>query len=60
LIDLFDQAAVAALNEPSDQNPLAAQVKQDRIVANVWVDATTVLCDRATGSLVLNQLMVLD
>jgi cobaltochelatase CobN len=32
LIDLFHQAieAVAALNEPDDQNPLAAQVQQDR------------------------------
>jgi len=30
LIDLFDQAVAAvALNEPSDQNPLAAQVKQE-------------------------------
>lgn len=31
LIDLFDQAvaAVAALNEPPDQNPLAAQVKNE-------------------------------
>ena len=31
LISLFDQAvkAVAALDEPADQNPLAAQVKQD-------------------------------
>ncbi|WP_448560463.1 cobaltochelatase subunit CobN [Trichothermofontia sp.] len=31
LIDLFDRAvqAVAALDEPADQNPLAAQVKQD-------------------------------
>jgi cobaltochelatase CobN len=31
LIDLFHQAvtAVAALNEPADQNPLAAQVQQD-------------------------------
>lgn len=32
LIDLFDQAvvAIAALDEPPDQNPLAAQVQQDR------------------------------
>jgi cobaltochelatase CobN len=32
LIDLFDQAvaAVAALDEPADQNPLAAQVQQDQ------------------------------
>jgi cobaltochelatase CobN len=32
LISLFDQAvnAVAALDEPPDQNPLAAQVRQDR------------------------------
>ncbi|MBD1870025.1 cobaltochelatase subunit CobN [Cyanobacteria bacterium FACHB-471] len=31
LIDLFDQAvrAVAALNEPAEQNPLAAQVQQE-------------------------------
>lgn len=31
LIDLFDQAvaAVAALDEPADQNPLAAQIQQD-------------------------------
>ncbi|MEB3337532.1 MAG: cobaltochelatase subunit CobN, partial [Leptolyngbyaceae bacterium] len=31
LIDLFDQAvsAVASLNEPADQNPLAAQVQQE-------------------------------
>ena len=31
LIDLFDQAvaAIAQLDEPSDQNPLAAQVKQE-------------------------------
>lgn len=31
LIDLFDQAvaAVAALDEPADQNPLAAQIHQD-------------------------------
>jgi len=28
-LDLFDQAVAAALNEPSDQNPLAAQVKQE-------------------------------
>ena len=33
LIDLFDSAvkAVAALNEPSDQNPLAAQVQQEKL-----------------------------
>ncbi|MFB8787607.1 MAG: cobaltochelatase subunit CobN [Potamolinea sp.] len=32
LIDLFDQAviAVAALNEPVEQNPLASQVKQEK------------------------------
>lgn len=35
LIDLFHQAveAVASLNEPADQNPLAAQVQQD---AQTW------------------------
>lgn len=35
LIDLFDRAvqAVAALDEPADQNPLAAQVKQE---AQAW------------------------
>ena len=34
LIDLFDSAvaAVARLEEPADQNPLAAQVKQEQIV----------------------------
>ncbi|MBD2182420.1 cobaltochelatase subunit CobN [Aerosakkonema funiforme] len=38
LIDLFDRAvaAVAALNEPSEDNPLAAQVKQER---QFWVAA---------------------
>ncbi len=38
LIDLFDQAvaAIAQLDEPADQNPLAAQVKQE---AQTWQDS---------------------
>ncbi|MGG6267369.1 cobaltochelatase subunit CobN [Leptolyngbya sp. AN03gr2] len=38
LIDLFDQAvaAIAQLDEPSDQNPLAAQVKQE---TQTWVNS---------------------
>ncbi|MCL1469473.1 cobaltochelatase subunit CobN [Argonema antarcticum] len=38
LIDLFDRAssAVAALNEPPEQNPLAAQVKQE---TQFWLSA---------------------
>lgn len=38
LIDLFDQAvaAIADLDEPSDQNPLSAQVKQE---TQTWIDS---------------------
>ncbi|GAP94621.1 cobaltochelatase subunit CobN [Leptolyngbya sp. NIES-2104] len=38
LIDLFDQAvaAIAELNEPTEQNPLATQVKQE---TQTWIDS---------------------
>jgi cobaltochelatase CobN len=49
LIDLFDSAvkAVAALNEPPDQNPIATQVQQEKLK---WLEQGVELAEAETRS----------